>query len=86
MKKNKKSISKAKSYFALGDYWDTHDLSDFWEEAHPVHFDVNLEGERLYFGVEKKLSQKISELARKRGVSSNTLVNLLLQEQVAKAQ
>lgn len=86
MKKNRKAISKAKSYLAIGEYWDTHDLSDHWEETRPVHFDVDLKTERSYFGVEKELSKKISQLAKKRGVSSSTMVNLLLQEQLAKAQ
>lgn len=86
MKKNKKSISKAKSYLEIGEFWDAHDLSDHWEETRPVHFDVNLETEHSYFGIEKELSKKISQLARKRGVSSNTMVNLLLQEQLVKVQ
>lgn len=86
MKRNKKNLSKAKSYLATGEYWDSHDLSAHWEETQPVQFDVSLEMEHSYFGVEKELSKRISQLAKKRGVSSNTMVNLLLQEQLAKAQ
>ena len=85
MKKNKNSISKAKTDLDAGKFWDSHDLSAFWEETRPVHFDVELETERSYFGIEKGLSKKIVRLAKKRGVSSQIMVNLLLQERLAKA-
>ena len=30
MKRNRSSISKARSYAEIGEYWDTHDLSNVW--------------------------------------------------------
>jgi hypothetical protein len=33
MKKTKSSISKSRSYAALGEYWDQHDLSGAWERV-----------------------------------------------------
>jgi hypothetical protein len=84
MKKNKRVSLKSRSYLRRGEFWDSHDLSDYWEKTKPVHFDVRLETERSYFGVEKKLSEKIFRIAKERGISSHTMVNLLLQEQLAK--
>jgi hypothetical protein len=43
MSENKTSISKASSYAEIGEFWDTHDLSDFWEQTKPVEFDVDLQ-------------------------------------------
>ena len=38
MKKTKSSISKARSYAAIGEYWDQHDLSDAWGKSKKVEF------------------------------------------------
>jgi hypothetical protein len=39
MKKNKSSLSKARSYAELGEYWDKHDLSDVWGKTKKVKFE-----------------------------------------------
>ena len=82
MKKNKSSISKARSYAEIGEFWDEHDLSDFWGKTRRVRFDVVVEPEATYYPVEKGLSEKIQSAARKRGVPSDTLVNLWLEQKI----
>jgi CopG antitoxin of type II toxin-antitoxin system len=80
MKKNKSSISKARSYAEIGEFWDEHDLGDLWRKTKKIEFDVVLEPEATYYPVEKDLSEKIQSVARKQGVSSDTLVNLWLEQ------
>ena len=82
MKKNKSSISKARSYAEIGEFWDEHDLSDFWGKTRRVRFDVVVEPEATYYPIEKGLSEEIQTAARKRGVSSDTLVNLWLEQKI----
>lgn len=82
MKKSKSSISKARSYAAIGGYWDQHDLSDVWGKSKKVKFEVVAEPEATYYPVEKDLSAKIQSVAKKHGVSSDTLVNLWLEQKV----
>ena len=82
MKRNRSSISKARSYAEIGEYWDTHDLSDVWGKTRKVKFDVVAEPEATYYPIEKDLSEKIQSVARKRGVSSDTLVNLWLAQKI----
>ena len=77
-----RSISKAQSYKEIGDFWDTHDLSDYWDQTRPVKFDVDKQSEAIYYPVEQKLSAQISTIARQRGVSPETLLNLWLQEKI----
>ena len=87
MKKNssrKSSLSKARTYAAMGDFWDTHDLSDFWDTTRSARADVRLESEESFYGIEKGLSRTIRQAAKERGVSPHTLVNLWLQEKVRK--
>ena len=82
MRKSKSSISKARSYVEIGEFWDQHDLSDFWGKSKKVKFDVVLEPEATYYPVEKSLSEKIQSVASKQGVSSNALVNRWLEQKV----
>ncbi len=82
MKENRSSISKASSYNNLGAYWDTHDLSKAWGKTRKVKFDVRIESEAIYYAVEKSLSEKVESIAKKQGISSDTLVNLWIKLKV----
>ncbi len=82
MEKNRSSVSKASSYKDIGAYWDTHDLPEAWGKTRKVKFDVQIESEAMYYAVEKSLSEKVQSIAKKQGVSSDTLVNLWIQQKV----
>ena len=83
MKRNKSSISKASSYKEIGEFWDTHDLVDFWDQTEEVEFDVEIASQKTYFPVETSLSAKMSAIAKKHGVSTETLLNLWIERKVA---
>jgi len=82
MGKNRSSISKARSYQEIGEFWDTHDLSDYWDQTKPAEFEVDIKSEAIYYPVEPNLSAQIASIARRRGISPETLLNLWLQERV----
>ena len=82
MRRNKSSLSKAQSYKEMGEFWDSHDLTDYWDQTKPVEFEVEIESEATYFPVETNLSAKLVSLAKQRGVSPETLLNLWIQEKV----
>ena len=82
MRKSKTSISKAKNIKEIGDFWDTHDLGDYWNKTKPVDFDVDIKSEVTYFAIDKELSKKVRTIANKRGVSAETLLNLWIQEKI----
>ncbi len=80
----KSSVSQAATYAGIGDFWDEHDLSDYWGKTRSVRADVDLESEESLYAIEKGLSQTICRAARERGVSPHTLINLWLQEKIQK--
>jgi hypothetical protein len=84
MPKSKATISKASSYQEIGEFWDTHDLSDYWDQTKPAEFEVDIQSEVIYYPVEMRLSAQITNLAKQRGVSPETLLNLWLQEKLGK--
>lgn len=52
------SISKASSYVEIGEFWNEHDLSDYWGKTIKVKIDVVLEPEVTYYPISKDLSEK----------------------------
>lgn len=82
MPKLKSSISKSSNYRQMGEFWDKHDLSEFWDKTKPASFDVVMESETTYYAVDKNLSEKLEQIARKRGVAADTLINLWVQEKL----
>jgi len=82
MNKGRSSLSRAKSYKEIGDFWDTHNLSDFWDKTSEAEFEVDIKSETTYYAVDKTLSEKIQAIAQKQGVSADTLINLWIQEKL----
>jgi len=83
MEENKSSISKADSYQKIGEFWDAHDAGEVWDETEEVKFEVDLKSDTFYYAVETSLSSKLHRIAEQRGVSTETLVNLWLQEKIS---
>jgi len=82
MSENKSSISQAQSYEAIGEFWDTHDVTDYWEQTHEVEFDVDLRSEVKYCALEPQLASQVEEIAWNKGISVETLVNLWVNEKI----
>ena len=78
------SLSKARNYREIGEFWDTHDLAEHWDNTKPVTFEVAIESEQTYCAIDKELSRKLLAAARRRGVSTHVLINLWLQEKLSK--
>ncbi len=83
MEKNKTTtISRAKSYKEIGDFWDNHDVADYWEMTYPVEFEVDIQSETTYFRLERKLAAEVRKTAAKQGISSETLLNQWIKDKL----
>ena len=71
------SISKADTLEKMGEFWDTHDFTDFDTDAPDVEFKIT-----CAVPVELDLFSLVEKQARRRGVNVETLVNLWLQEKL----
>jgi len=79
---SRSSISNARSYREIGAFCDIHDLAEYWEQTHPVEFEVDIQSEVTYYPLDTTLSARVRSIARQRGVSSETLLNLWVQEKL----
>ncbi len=78
----KSSVSEAKSYQEIGEFWDEHDSTEFGEQT-DVEFKVSVQSQRRYYPIDNTLSSQIKQVARDRGVSEETLLNLWVQEKLS---
>ena len=82
MSKDRSSISGAQSYKEMGEFWDTHSLADYWEQTEPAEFEVDIQSEVAYYPLDLTLAAQVRSLAKQRGVSPETLLNLWVQEKL----
>lgn len=79
MAENKKSsISQANTEEKIGDFWDTHDFTDFDNPNAP---DVSFEIPHT-IRLDRELFSALEKQAQAHGVEIETLVNLWLQQKL----
>jgi hypothetical protein len=71
------SISKAESDEKIGEFWDTHDFTEFDTDAQDAEFQVI-----STVPVKVELLNEIEKQAARRGVKVETLVNQWLQQKL----
>lgn len=71
------SISKADSLEKMGEFWDTHDFTEFDGGGPDIEFEF-----ACAVPIESELYTSVEKLARSRGVRIETLVNLWLQQRL----
>jgi hypothetical protein len=69
-----------------GEFWDTHDLGDYWDQTEEVAMTFHLKRRRHLLAIDPGLAQSLQTVAIARGVSSETIANLWLREMLAKEQ
>jgi hypothetical protein len=67
----------------LIEFFDTHDMGDYWDQMPEAHFDVDLRGKSRLVAIDEGILSRITEIARSQHVSVENLINSWLQEKVA---
>lgn len=74
----KSPISKADTLEKMGEFWDTHDFTEFDTNAPDAAFEIT-----CAVPVEIDLLSAVEKQAHLRGINVETLVNLWLQQKLA---
>jgi hypothetical protein len=75
------SISRADSYEAIGEFWDTHSSADYWDQGYDVEFEIRVP-RRHSVNIEAEAFERIATEAQQRGVTSEMLINLWVAERL----
>ncbi|MBI5788681.1 MAG: hypothetical protein HZA78_07500 [Candidatus Schekmanbacteria bacterium] len=74
------SIPKNMSIKDAADFWDTHSVADY--PSHMVQLKYVPEERTTFVAIANDLLSQVKEQAKKRGVSTETLVNLWVKEKL----
>lgn len=76
------SISGARTLEEMADFWDTHSLADYDDQTYEVEMSFEPSARRSVVTIEPELMLDITQMARARNVSTQTLINVWLRQQV----
>ncbi len=77
------TIPEMESYEQIAEFWDTHSLADYWDQTEPAEFEIAPDARRRYLvAVDPDVLSRVHRLARKRGLNTESLVNLLLEQRL----
>ena len=83
MPKNKsKVLPNVESLNEVVDFFDTHDLGEYWDEMPESNFEVDLKKITHLFSIDSDLAVRLTEIAKSRQVASQVLVNDWLKEKI----
>lgn len=74
---SRSSISNADTDEAIGEFWDTHDLADFWDRTHEVEYEFVV-AHRV--SVATDLYELLEAEAARQRVTPETMANIILSE------
>lgn len=84
-KKITSKIPNFTSYEAEAKFWDTHSVTDFKDETEDVDIVFDLEKPRtetLVLRLQKTMKDKLSRLAKRKGVNVSTLARIWFAEKL----
>ncbi|MBS1790547.1 MAG: hypothetical protein JST85_22695 [Acidobacteria bacterium] len=71
-----------KSVEEAAEFWDSHDLGDYWDLTTEANFDVDIKRRVFLTDLEPELAKGLAECAHRQGVSTETLINVWLSEKL----
>ena len=81
-----KSKTKSKSQFdsiaELVEFFDNHDMGEYWDQMPEAHFDIDIKRRTHIFSLDEDLAETLTKITRAKRMPSSTLINEWLKEKV----
>lgn len=81
-KSKSQSIPKFTSLDQLVEFFDSHDMGEYWEDLPEVHFEIDIRRKTHFIALDDDLVEKVAAIARAKRVPSRTLINGWLREKI----
>lgn len=81
-KSESRPMPKFSSLDKLVEFFDTHDMGEYWDNMPEVHFDIDIKRRTHIFALDEDLAEKVTAIARAKRIPSKTLINEWLREKV----
>jgi hypothetical protein len=67
----------------LVEFFETHDMGEYWNEVPEVHFDIDIKRRTHIFTLDEDLAERVSAIARARRIPPGALIREWLREKIA---
>nr|VFJ42647.1 MAG: CopG antitoxin of type II toxin-antitoxin system [Candidatus Kentron sp. FM]VFJ43387.1 MAG: CopG antitoxin of type II toxin-antitoxin system [Candidatus Kentron sp. FM]VFK05527.1 MAG: CopG antitoxin of type II toxin-antitoxin system [Candidatus Kentron sp. FM] len=82
---DKTLVSNARNYREIGEFWDTHDATEYGSQE-PVEFHMDIRLHHRYFAIDDELCLKLRRIAEQRGISEETFLNSIVRERISQIE
>jgi hypothetical protein len=69
----------------LVDFFETHDMGDYWEQMPEADFEIKIKGRKHLVALEEDVAAQVTQIAKEKKVPSEVLINTWLKEKLRKA-
>jgi len=80
-----KTLPELNSIDELVDFFETHDMGDYWEQMPEADFEIKIKRRKHLIAIEEDVATKVTQIAKAKKVSSEALINTWLKEKLRKA-
>lgn len=84
-KSKAKTLPEFDSTAELVDFFETHDLGDYWEQMPEADFEIKIKRRKHLIALEEDVVAKVTRIAKAKKVSSEALINTWLKEKLQQA-
>ena len=81
-KSKAKALPSSRSLDELVEFFDTHDMGEYWEHMPDAHFDIDIKRKTHLVAIDEELIGKLAEIAKSKRISAERLIHSWLQEKM----
>ena len=81
-KSKSKPLPKFASLDELVEFFDTHDMGQYWNQLPLAKFDVNIKTRKHLVAIDNEIIPKLNKIAKSKKVPSEMLINTWLREKI----
>jgi CopG antitoxin of type II toxin-antitoxin system len=77
-----KDIPRFESLDKLVEFFDDHDLGEYWDNMPESHFEVDIKRKVYLFALDSEVADRLKEIAISKQTSTEELINTWLREKI----
>ncbi len=85
-KSKSKKLPSFGSLDELVQFFDTHDLGEYWESMPKAHFEVDIKRRTHLVAIDDEIMSKLTDIAKSKKVPPEKLINSWLKEKLSAAR
>jgi hypothetical protein len=77
-----KRMPKSGSLDELVQFFESHDMGEYWEHLPEAHFDIDIKKRTFLFAIDEDVAKRLADIAKAKHLPSEALVNAWLREKI----